>query len=292
MKRLAMGRWATAVLLAGAAVACSHAPPPELVQARQAYARANSGTAARLVPDEVHKARTALDAAEKTFADEHDSQRARDLAYIAERKAQLAEALAAGREADQREKAAEKTVEQTQAEMVSRTRQQLQQVQQTQATTAQQLEAERQARAAADQQAQEAKASLAKLQAKEDARGTVITLSGSVLFRSNESQLMPTAQARLDEVAQALNDSKDRNVIVEGHTDSRGSASLNQSLSQRRAESVRDYLVTRGFPSERIQARGIGAERPVADNTTAEGRANNRRVEIVVQPKGAVSAAP
>jgi outer membrane protein OmpA-like peptidoglycan-associated protein len=61
-----------------------------------------------------------------------------------------------------------------------------------------------------------------------------------------------------------------------------GSQSTNMSLSQRRAESVRGYLVSRGFPAEKITARGMGPERPIAENGTAEGRANNRRVEIVI----------
>ena len=111
----------------------------------------------------------------------------------------------------------------------------------------------------------------------------VITLSGSVLFATNQSALLPGAQARLDDVAGALMAAKERSVLVEGHTDSRGSQDTNLALSQRRAESVRSYLVSRGYPAEKIEARGIGQERPVAENGTAEGRANNRRVEIVVQ---------
>jgi outer membrane protein OmpA-like peptidoglycan-associated protein len=122
---------------------------------------------------------------------------------------------------------------------------------------------------------------LAKLAAKDEARGTIITLSGSVLFRSNDSALLPAALTRLDQVAEALV-AKGQRVTVEGYTDSRGSQSTNMSLSQRRADSVRSYLVTRGFPTEKIEARGMGPDRPIADNTSAEGRANNRRVEIVI----------
>jgi outer membrane protein OmpA-like peptidoglycan-associated protein len=75
---------------------------------------------------------------------------------------------------------------------------------------------------------------------------------------------------------------KARPVVVEGYTDSRGSSSRNLDLSQRRAEAVRSYLVSRGVPSEKIVAKGMGPDRPVAENTSAEGRAQNRRVEIVV----------
>jgi outer membrane protein OmpA-like peptidoglycan-associated protein len=71
---------------------------------------------------------------------------------------------------------------------------------------------------------------------------------------------------------------------VEGHTDSQGTDAHNLDLSQRRAESVRAALLARGYDASRVQAVGIGEARPVADNNTAEGRANNRRVEIIIQP--------
>ena len=72
--------------------------------------------------------------------------------------------------------------------------------------------------------------------------------------------------------------------MVEGHTDSQGSDAVNQPLSLNRASAVRDYLVSRGVPQEKISAVGLGASRPLVDNNTAENRANNRRVEIVIQP--------
>jgi outer membrane protein OmpA-like peptidoglycan-associated protein len=118
---------------------------------------------------------------------------------------------------------------------------------------------------------------------KEEERGLVITLSGGVLFRSAESTLLSSAQVKLDQVAKALLDVPARNLIVEGHTDSRGSTSYNQDLSQRRADAVRDYLVQRGYPADRIQALGKGKGSPIADNASPEGRANNRRVEIVIE---------
>jgi len=76
---------------------------------------------------------------------------------------------------------------------------------------------------------------------------------------------------------------RERNIIVEGHTDSRGSESYNQGLSQRRADAVRNYLVQQGYPGDRIQARGMGKGTPIASNSSSEGRANNRRVEIVIE---------
>ncbi|HEY2902051.1 MAG TPA: OmpA family protein [Polyangia bacterium] len=285
---------------------CSHQPPPELVMARDAYQRASNGPAVAVKPDEVHKAYTALQAAERSFADDPDSSTTRDLSYIAERKAELAEALAAAQSAENQRADAKNALEKKQAVVVQQTQrqlgettqrlgqtqQQLDQARQDSQKTQEQLAQEQDARAAAEQQAKQANDALLALQAKEEARGMVITLSGSVLFTSNESILLPDAQTRLNQVADALLQDKERTVIVEGHTDSRGSAALNQSLSQRRADAVRLYLISRGYPDDRIEAHGIGPDRPVADNKSAEGRANNRRVEIIVPPRSKVSAAP
>jgi outer membrane protein OmpA-like peptidoglycan-associated protein len=130
----------------------------------------------------------------------------------------------------------------------------------------------------------DARAELAKIAAvKEEERGLVVTLSGSVLFRSAKSTLLSSAQVKLDQVANALLSVRERNLIVEGHTDSQGSESYNQGLSQRRADAVRDYLVQRGYPADRIQSRGKGKGSPIADNASPEGRANNRRVEIIIE---------
>jgi len=96
----------------------------------------------------------------------------------------------------------------------------------------------------------------------------------------------------LDEVATALQKSDAEKFVVEGHTDSIGSDATNEELSYRRAQTVHDYLIERGVPAEKIRAVGYGKSRPVADNTTAEGRANNRRVEIIIQPKSAAAARP
>jgi len=90
--------------------------------------------------------------------------------------------------------------------------------------------------------------------------------------------------ARLDQIAQALKD-KDQPIVVHGYTDSVGTPEHNKMLSQSRAQSVRDYLVSKGIPKDLIEARGDGPDSPVADNTSIEGRAQNRRVEIVVEPR-------
>jgi outer membrane protein OmpA-like peptidoglycan-associated protein len=288
-----------ATVLAGA---CATATPIELQNARVAFGRASAGPAAQLTPSDLHKAQVALDEAERSFAVDNDTSKTADLAYIAERTAQIAEARAATAGAEKSTAAAKQEYGAKQADITKQTagalvktreqltaaeRGQAQQAQQTDAERAKRDEADKKAAAselkatAAEQKAAEANETLAKLAAKEEERGLVITLSGSVLFRSNDATLLPAAQTRLDQVAAALV-AKGKEVVIEGYTDSTGSQAINMNLSQRRAESVRSYLISRGFPADKIVAHGMGPDRPIAENTSSEGRANNRRVEIVI----------
>ena len=264
------------IAFVGMLIGCSASvPPPELVNARQAYQKASMGQAAQLVPAELHKAQIALAAAEKAFLDEPNSFNAKDLAYIADRKAKMAEGLAASAVEKAATEKANKDYQTTQTEILKNTKEDLVVSEKEAILKAEQLASEQKARL-------DAEAALAKLEAKEEERGLVITLSGSVLFASNESALLPAAQNKLNEVAEALLTTKERKLIVEGHTDSQGSTSHNQILSQKRADAVRSYIISRGYPSDLIQAYGIGEDRSIANNNSAEGRANNRRVEIIV----------
>lgn len=150
--------------------------------------------------------------------------------------------------------------------------------------TQQQLETERTARIAAEKRAADAQAALAKLAAvKNEPRGVVITLSGSVLFASSKSVLLGDAKRKLDQVLDVLFTTKEKHLTVEGHTDSQGSDSDNMDLSQRRADAVRDYLVEKGYEADLVEANGLGETTPIADNNSVEGRANNRRVEIIIE---------
>ena len=114
-----------------------------------------------------------------------------------------------------------------------------------------------------------------------EARGEVMTLSGDA-FASGQSALRPEARANLDRVIEFLSRSGGRSVLIEGHTDNRGSANLNQVLSQRRAEAVMRALAEEGIDPARMSAVGRGLDQPVADNASAEGRARNRRVDIIL----------
>lgn len=145
------------------------------------------------------------------------------------------------------------------------------------------LAAETASRIDAENRAAKSQAALLKLAAvKEEARGLVITLSGSVLFASNKSTLLPAARNRLSQVTEALMQTKERSITIEGYTDSQGSVKDNLELSQKRADAVRTYIVAQGYSGALIKSQGMGKERPVADNESAEGRANNRRVEIII----------
>jgi outer membrane protein OmpA-like peptidoglycan-associated protein len=268
-------------------VGCSSLPvPKDVMDARAAYEGAANGPAAQLDPAQLHVAREDLAAAERSFGNEGDSYRTRDLAYIAMRKAQLADARARTTEYDQRVNMAEHKVELTQAEQVAAATSKLDSTRAELTTERERLGAETLRREAAEKRAQQALADLARVAAvKQDTRGTVITLSGGVLFASAKYDLLPAAQANLAQVADALTKSDpDSRIIVAGHTDSQGGQAYNQELSQHRAEAVRLFLVSHGVAPDRVTAQGFGPSQPVADNSSPEGRADNRRVEIVIQP--------
>ena len=123
-------------------------------------------------------------------------------------------------------------------------------------------------------------AALAALQAKQTDRGMVVTL-GDVLFDTAQSTLKPGADLTLDRLATYMKSNQQARVLIEGHTDSRGSDESNDALSERRADAVAAALIRRGVPSDSLKAIGRGKAYPVATNDTPEGRQQNRRVEIV-----------
>lgn len=261
-------------------------PPKELVDARAAYQAAAKGPAAQQSPAELHVAKQALDQAERSFNEDGDTPPTKDFAYIAIRKAQLAEASARAAIAQKDREAAEREAQNLTGEQLRKAQSELASTKGSLEKTQDQLAREKAAREEAEKKAAQAMADLQKIAAvKQESRGMVITLSGSVLFASNESTLLPAAIVKLNEVADALiKGNPDANITVEGHTDSQGQRQYNMELGQKRANAVRDQLVARGVAADRIKAVGVGPDRPVADNKTAEGRANNRRVEIIVEP--------
>ena len=132
-----------------------------------------------------------------------------------------------------------------------------------------------------EQEAVELQRQLEVLQAKATERGLVLTL-GDVLFESGRADLRPGTAGKLNKLVTFLNSHPDRSVAIEGYTDSIGSEDYNQALSQRRADSVRLYLVRQGIASGRLSASGLGVSAPVAGNDSAAGRQENRRVEVII----------
>ena len=120
-------------------------------------------------------------------------------------------------------------------------------------------------------------------QVREDARGLILTLPGSIYFEVNKTEVKPAMRERLSQIAKALATVGNRHVLVEGHTDSSGADEYNLKLSRLRAEAVRSILIAGGVSADRIESQGYGKTRPVASNATATGKAQNRRVEIVIQ---------
>ena len=265
-----------------AATACAASTPtPELVSARQAYDRARTDPSASLVPDSVLSAKQSLDKAEAVHENDPQSDAERSYAYVAERRAELAIALGENAQTKQQAEVAAAQYAQLQDKLRTSAVAQLG-VERSQVN---QLGTQLASSEAARARAMESLNKIA--QVKEEARGMVITLSGQVLFVTGKSELLPAARDQLDQVAAALKDQGElKPMVVEGYTDSVGSDATNQKLSKDRAESVRAYLVSKGVPSEKITSVGKGEANPVASNDTPEGRANNRRVEIVVAGGG------
>jgi outer membrane protein OmpA-like peptidoglycan-associated protein len=276
---------AVPALVASAACSGERIPPKSLVDARADYSQARNGLAMQLDPTDVHEADVSLQAAEQAFHDSPDDPATVDLAIIADRKALLAQSQAAYMKATNDAQAANQQLQATRVAQLNQT---------TQALGATQMQLQQQqAQAAADQQKlltleanlKDARSTIAKIAAvKDDDRGMVITLQGEVLFKTAKWDLKPAAMAKLDQIAEALK-TKEAPITVYGYTDNVGTHENNMDLSQRRAESVRTYLISKGVPQDLITAQGKGPDSPVADNESLEGRAQNRRVELVVSPK-------
>jgi outer membrane protein OmpA-like peptidoglycan-associated protein len=145
-------------------------------------------------------------------------------------------------------------------------------------------DAARQQALSAQAQTEDMQRQLAELQAKQTDRGMVLTL-GDVLFDTNKATLKPGADSVMERLAAFMEKNPDTKVMVEGHTDSRGSDEYNQELSKRRADAVEEALAGRGIDRGRVEAVGKGKGFPVASNDTSAGRQQNRRVEIVFSDK-------
>jgi len=214
------------VACAGLLGSCTTKVPKELVNTRESYQRASTGSAVQIASTELHEAHQAFAQIEPFFEENSDSYRMRELANVDQRTSEIAYELAIN----------------TLASLLSK---------------------------------------LATV--KKDYRGIVIKLSDSALFASNQAIFLTEVRTRLNQVADILLTTREHTLVIEGYTDSWGSASHNLVLSLHRAYAFRAYLIRRGYKADRIRAYGLGEENPIADNASAEGRAQNRRVEIIIE---------
>ena len=111
-----------------------------------------------------------------------------------------------------------------------------------------------------------------------------VTFESGILYATNSSTLNAASRSSLDKFATSLQNNPDTEVRIYGHTDSTGSDAINSPLSQRRAESVYNYLLSKGVSGSRMESQGFGSSQPIADNNTVAGRSQNRRVEVFILP--------
>jgi outer membrane protein OmpA-like peptidoglycan-associated protein len=275
-----------------ASCAASQPAPRSLVEAREAVFRAKEGLAMQLDPTDVHEAELALERAEQAWRHSPGEPGTDDLAVIADRKAMIAQSEAVAIKASRDAQEAELQAEAARAAQLQTTEGQLSQTRQTLGVTQMQLQQQQEVSIAQGQKLRaleaklkDARDAIARIAAvKDDDRGMVITLQGEVLFKTGKWDLKPAAMAKLDQIADALK-GKEQPIVVYGFTDNVGTFENNLELSQKRADAVRNAIVAKGIPQDLVVAQGKGPDMPVADNQSVEGRAQNRRVEIVVQPK-------
>jgi outer membrane protein OmpA-like peptidoglycan-associated protein len=259
--------------IALAMAGCASTPEPNaalenartLVQAAQADSSVNKYAALDL-----DAAKKQLEIAEAAAIHHRDADIAQP-AYLAAQTARLAQAHGAAKADDARVAAGQ--AERDKIQLAARTRDVANEKMATNAALGQRDEAaERAARLQGE---------VDQLKATPTPRGLVLTL-GDVLFNTGRSELNPGAARKLDQLAQFLNDHPERRVQIDGFTDSVGTDSYNQDLSQRRADAVKSSLMARGIDASRIGSQGYGKGYPVANNTDSGGRQLNRRVEVVI----------
>lgn len=277
------------------ATACSSLPDriETLDQARSAVTELEQDELAREVSSTRYEnAREALERAEEAYEENEPLELIEHEAYVALRNAQIAQQQI-------EEQRAREELERAEAEraevLLTAREQEAEQARELAEERGEALEQETErAREAGEraeelaertqqleQEQRELEEQLADLQAEETDRGWVLTLE-DVLFDFDAAELNPGADATMDRIAEFLNANPERNIVIEGHTDSTGSATYNQELSRERANAVRRALVERGVDAGRIETRGLGEEYPLATNESTAGRQLNRRVEVVV----------
>lgn len=292
----------------GALGACSSMPERNVAldQAQSRYAAAQGQSQVMtLAPAELKRASEALRVAEQAKANGESMATVDHLAYLASQRIGIAQDTAASRAAEavtagaaaerDRMRLALRTqeVDATQRQLASSqqanasTSQQLASAQQANANASQQLASSQQSNAMQqaelarrDSQVGDLQSQLRELNARKTDRGIVVTL-GDVLFATGQSTLQGDSVRTMSKLAEFFKRYPQRTALIEGYTDSVGSDTSNQMLSERRAKAVMAALVGQGVPSASLRSEGFGEARPVGSNDSADGRRMNRRVEVV-----------
>ena len=279
---------AVAVLLAACATAPERPEAADAARTRLTELQADSQLASR-APVAINEAELAVRAAEQPHEDEALTQH---LVFMADRKVAIAWAEAEQRLAeDQREMLAEqrdgarlesRTSEANRARGEAEVARGEAEFARGEAELARgDAEVARKATRKAQQDAVDLRGEITELNAQATERGLLVTL-GDVLFDTGKADLKVAQSSNLEKLASFLNRYEDRDVAIEGHTDDVGSADANVGLSQRRADSVRSYLVDHGVSADRLNTSGKGEGSPVASNDSEFGRQQNRRVEVII----------
>jgi outer membrane protein OmpA-like peptidoglycan-associated protein len=259
--------------LALALYACASSPQPNaaLETARAAVQSAEADpNVSKYAALDLEAAKKDLEIAETAAMHHRDAEIAQP-AYLAAQTARLSQVRASARADDARVAAGQ--VERDRIQLAARSRD----VQNAETAT----NAAKAQTAVATEQSARLQAEIDQLKATPTNRGLVLTL-GDVLFDTGKAELNSGASRKLDQLAQFLSEHPDRRVQIDGFTDSIGSDAFNQELSQRRADSVKSALLTRGISASRIGTEGYGKAYPVANNADSGGRQLNRRVEVVI----------
>lgn len=133
-----------------------------------------------------------------------------------------------------------------------------------------------------DRQAEEIKQSIPNAEVIREGEGIIVKFDSGILFDVNQYTLKTNARSNIESLATSLKNNPETTILIVGHTDATGTDAYNQKLSVRRAEAVRSYTIAQGIAASRLTTEGRGESEAIADNTTEEGRALNRRVEIVI----------
>jgi outer membrane protein OmpA-like peptidoglycan-associated protein len=274
-------------LISATGVGCAAKNNQALARARASYLQARQDPQiATHAPVALQEAETALRKAEQTWEETGEQKEVDHLAYVTERKIDLARTTAQSKVAEvEMQQLGE---ERERVRLDARTREAERARQQAAARGWEAEQARLQAQEAADRTRQ-LEQELADLKARQTERGLVLTLD-DVLFEYDKADLKAGAIRNLYPLVTFLRENPERNLIIEGHTDSLGSDSYNFDLSERRAGAVQSFLLQNGISPMRIAARGYGEAYPVVSNDTEAGRQQNRRVEVVILREGELAA--